>query len=192
MFELQSRAELQEPALLSGIAADASLMEPGPQGTNLSGKEQHACTPMFMPSLQSAEVTANSSSDKTACPDGPASCDSAQSASRTVLPNSVESQSVSTGNMADQSRQEACVGQKELFPQRPGQVLCDFYVRTGYCKFGQGCKFDHPLQYAVKLNSLGLPLRSSEPACPFYAKTGGCKFGPSCKFHHPERSGLAV
>ena len=72
------------------------------------------------------------------------------------------------------------------FPQRPGQTLCEFYVRTGFCKFGQGCKFDHPVQFAVCLNGLGLPLRHQETTCPFYAKTGVCKFGPSCKFDHPE------
>ena len=70
------------------------------------------------------------------------------------------------------------------FPHRPGQSLCDFYVRTGFCKFGQGCKFDHPEQFAVCFNSLGLPLRGQEATCPFYAKTGVCKFGPSCKFDH--------
>lgn len=46
----------------------------------------------------------------------------------------------------------------QAFPQRPGQMLCDFYVRTGYCKFQQACKFDHPAEFAVKVNSLGLPL----------------------------------
>ena len=74
----------------------------------------------------------------------------------------------------------------EAFPQRPGQTLCDFYVRTGFCKFQQACKFDHPVEFAVKVNSLGLPLRAHELACPYYAKNGSCKFGPSCKFHHPE------
>jgi len=74
----------------------------------------------------------------------------------------------------------------EAFPQRPGQMLCDFYVRTGFCKFQQACKFDHPVEFAVKVNSLGLPLRAHGLACPYYAKNGSCKFGPSCKFHHPE------
>ena len=77
------------------------------------------------------------------------------------------------------------------FPHRPGHSLCDFYVRTGFCKFGQGCKFDHPSVFAVCLNSLGLPLRANEQACPFYAKSGACKFGPSCKFDHPEQGGAA-
>ncbi|DBA76306.1 TPA: bifunctional endoribonuclease/protein kinase ire1 [Trebouxia sp. C0004] len=74
----------------------------------------------------------------------------------------------------------------EAFPQRPGQMLCDFYLRTGFCKFRQACKFDHPVEFAVKMNSVGLPLRTHELACPYYAKNGSCKFGPSCKFHHPE------
>ena len=74
----------------------------------------------------------------------------------------------------------------EAFPQRPGQMLCDFYVRTGFCKFQQACKYDHPVEFAVKVNSLGLPLRAHGLACSYYAKTGSCKFGPSCKFHHPE------
>lgn len=79
-----------------------------------------------------------------------------------------------------------CADDVLLFPQRPGQTPCEFYVRTGFCKFGQACKFDHPLRLAVRLNSLGLPVRPQETTCPFYAKTGLCKFGPSCKFHHPD------
>ena len=30
------------------------------------------------------------------------------------------------------------------FPSRPGQKACDFFMRTGWCKFGMDCKFDHP------------------------------------------------
>ena len=80
----------------------------------------------------------------------------------------------------------ACMDAVGPFPRRPGQTSCDFYVRTGCCKFGQSCKFDHPVHFAVCLNNLGLPLRAQEATCPFYAKTGVCKFGPSCKFDHPE------
>lgn len=74
----------------------------------------------------------------------------------------------------------------EQFPQRPGQPVCDFYARTGHCKFAQSCRFDHPPELAVKLSRLGLPLRHAEPICPYYAKTAACKYGPSCKFNHPE------
>ncbi|CAM9777420.1 unnamed protein product, partial [Heterosigma akashiwo] len=36
----------------------------------------------------------------------------------------------------------------EQYPRNPGQDPCAFYVRTGSCKFGQACKFDHPPQPA--------------------------------------------
>jgi serine/threonine-protein kinase/endoribonuclease IRE1 len=83
-------------------------------------------------------------------------------------------------------QQQQGTPQATAFPARPGQPLCDFYSKTGHCKYGEACKFDHPQQYAVQLNSLGLPIRPAEPVCSFYEKTRVCKFGPACKFNHPE------
>ena len=103
--------------------------------------------------------------------------------SRTQMVSPPSDAGVTNGTCLHQASTERTLSD---FPQRPGQLLCDFYVRTGFCKFGQGCRFDHPVLLAVQLNSLGLPLRLQQPSCPFYAKTGTCKFGPSCKFHHPE------
>ena len=37
-------------------------------------------------------------------------------------------------------------GSVPVFPQRPGAQVCDFYVKTGHCKFGDQCRFDHPLR----------------------------------------------
>ncbi|KAG2484704.1 hypothetical protein HYH03_016532 [Edaphochlamys debaryana] len=71
------------------------------------------------------------------------------------------------------------------FPRRPGKQLCEFYSKTGHCKFGETCVFDHPETYAVLLTTLGLPLRPGEPVCTFYLKNNECRFGPACKFHHP-------
>ena len=31
-----------------------------------------------------------------------------------------------------------------IYPQRPGQKDCAFYMSTGTCKYGETCKFDHP------------------------------------------------
>jgi serine/threonine-protein kinase/endoribonuclease IRE1 len=73
-----------------------------------------------------------------------------------------------------------------LFPRRDGAQLCDFYFKTGHCRFGSECCFDHPEQYAVPLTELGLPYRPGQPVCAFYLKTNACKFGPACKFHHPK------
>jgi len=32
----------------------------------------------------------------------------------------------------------------QVFPHRPGRELCEFYMKTGRCKFGATCKFHHP------------------------------------------------
>ncbi|KAG9448067.1 hypothetical protein H6P81_014195 [Aristolochia fimbriata] len=86
-----------------------------------------------------------------------------------------------------------------IYPQRPGQTECDYYMKTGICKFGERCKFHHPvdrtapasslmmqaLQQNVKLTLAGLPRREGAVVCQFYMKTGTCKFGPACKFDHP-------
>lgn len=83
-----------------------------------------------------------------------------------------------------------------VFPQRPGQIECDYYMKTGICKYGERCKYHHPLdratpsmsklQSTVKLTPAGLPRREKGvEICPYYLKTGTCKFGVTCKFDHP-------
>ncbi|KAL8171845.1 hypothetical protein V2J09_023649 [Rumex salicifolius] len=80
--------------------------------------------------------------------------------------------------------------QKEnAFPERPGQPECQYYMKTGDCKFGPVCKFHHPYERLLPapncpLSPMGLPLRSGEPLCTFYSRYGICKFGPNCKFDH--------
>eukprot|EP00803_Ostreobium_quekettii_P007201 evm.model.scf_1616.4 EVM.evm.TU.scf_1616.4 scf_1616:19022-23655(+) len=71
------------------------------------------------------------------------------------------------------------------FPHRPGQQVCDFYVKTGFCKYHDRCRFDHPQEYAVKLNEDGLPMRPGQQVCEHYKQTHECKFGGACKFNHP-------
>ena len=61
---------------------------------------------------------------------------------------------------------------------------------AGACRFGPTCRFDHPPEFAVRLNRKGLPLRPGEAICTFYERFGTCKFGPACKFHHPEPAPL--
>ncbi|KAK6149580.1 hypothetical protein DH2020_017105 [Rehmannia glutinosa] len=94
-----------------------------------------------------------------------------------------------------------------IYPQRPGQLECDvritlsplcYYMKTGVCKFGNNCKFHHPidrstpkvsvtesLQQNVTLTLAGLPRREGAIHCPYYMKTGTCKYGATCKFDHP-------
>lgn len=76
------------------------------------------------------------------------------------------------------------------FPDRPGQPECQFYMRTGDCKFGSTCKYHHPPERSTPetncvLSPFGLPMRPGAPPCVFYAQHGVCKFGPTCKFDHP-------
>lgn len=88
-----------------------------------------------------------------------------------------------------------------VYPQRPGELECDFYMKTGQCKFAERCKFHHPtdrslpnavpnapvvqVQPNVKLTLAGLPRREGSSACAFYMKTGTCKYGVACRFDHP-------
>ncbi|KAH9328388.1 hypothetical protein KI387_000496, partial [Taxus chinensis] len=79
---------------------------------------------------------------------------------------------------------------EHVFPERPGQSECQFYMRTGNCRFGATCKYHHPRDRHVSstscaLTPIGLPSRPGLPTCSFYAQHGICKYGPSCKFDHP-------
>ncbi|CAN0871483.1 Zinc finger CCCH domain-containing protein 32 [Linum grandiflorum] len=73
------------------------------------------------------------------------------------------------------------------FPQRPGEPECQYYLKTGNCKYGSFCRYHHPQDRVAEtvLNPLGLPLRLGMQPCSFYLQTGHCKFGSSCKFDHP-------
>ncbi|XP_040375907.1 zinc finger CCCH domain-containing protein 8 isoform X1 [Oryza brachyantha] len=85
------------------------------------------------------------------------------------------------------------------YPQRPGATVCDFYMKTGFCKFSDRCKFHHPIdrsapdrsvnwepaEDSLQLTLAGLPRREDAEVCDFYMKTGVCKFGMQCKFDHP-------
>jgi serine/threonine-protein kinase/endoribonuclease IRE1 len=71
------------------------------------------------------------------------------------------------------------------FPQNPDKELCQFFVQTGTCRFGEHCFKHHPVEYNVPLNLWGYPIREEKQECPFYMQTGSCKFGTACKYHHP-------
>ncbi|PIA44517.1 hypothetical protein AQUCO_01700249v1 [Aquilegia coerulea] len=81
------------------------------------------------------------------------------------------------------------VQNESMFPERPGQPECQYYLRTGHCKFGSSCRYHHPPEWLTTntgvLSHMGLPLRLGAPPCSFYAQYGVCKFGQSCKFDHP-------
>ncbi|KAI3896608.1 hypothetical protein MKW92_024467 [Papaver armeniacum] len=76
------------------------------------------------------------------------------------------------------------------FPERPDQPECQYYMKTGTCKFGPTCKYHHPIERTAPLatstlSPYGLPLRPGQAICTFYSLYGICKFGLSCKYDHP-------
>ena len=88
-------------------------------------------------------------------------------------------------------------------PLRPGAVKCSHFLRTGQCKFGDGCRFDHPpnearsdptgggkfrpeeLKSREDATAVGLPIRPGVQDCAYFIRTGTCKFGNTCKWNHP-------
>ncbi|XP_030508043.2 zinc finger CCCH domain-containing protein 32 isoform X1 [Cannabis sativa] len=84
-------------------------------------------------------------------------------------------------------------GGGESYPERPGVPNCVYYMRTGYCGYGNRCRYNHPRDraaVAAAVRATGeYPERVGEPICQYYLKTGTCKFGASCKFHHPKHGG---
>lgn len=74
------------------------------------------------------------------------------------------------------------------YPQRDGEPDCRDYLRTGRCKYGESCKYHHPIGGAktpTDPREPPFPIRPNEPPCQYYLKHGTCKFGQTCKFHHP-------
>lgn len=79
------------------------------------------------------------------------------------------------------------------YPQRIGEQVCRDFLRTGRCKYGESCKYNHPpnvqsgggIRSPLDPNEPPFPIRPNEPPCQYYLKHGTCKFGQTCKFHHP-------
>jgi hypothetical protein len=70
---------------------------------------------------------------------------------------------------------------------------CRDYLRTGRCKYGASCKYNHPpnvqsgggMKTPIDPSEPLFPIRPNEPVCQYFMKHGTCKFGQACKFHHP-------
>lgn len=50
-------------------------------------------------------------------------------------------------------------GYRPAFPQRAGAEACPHFSRTGDCRFGTRCAFDHPVQHSVRRNFEAFPMR---------------------------------
>eukprot|EP00581_Thalassiosira_minuscula_P018837 CAMPEP_0183719176 /NCGR_PEP_ID=MMETSP0737-20130205/12232_1 /TAXON_ID=385413 /ORGANISM="Thalassiosira miniscula, Strain CCMP1093" /LENGTH=635 /DNA_ID=CAMNT_0025948883 /DNA_START=211 /DNA_END=2118 /DNA_ORIENTATION=+ len=83
------------------------------------------------------------------------------------------------------------------YPLRPGEADCRDFLRTGRCKYGESCKYNHPPNVEsgggvkpINPSEPLFPIRPTEPSCQYFLKHGTCKFGQSCKFNHPTGTSL--
>lgn len=101
-----------------------------------------------------------------------------------------------------------------VYPEKPGEPKCPFYMKTGSCKFGANCKFHHPKDLTPSMQRPASPKRSvaanehhpaarttlqdhmfqqqkcperpGQPDCRYYMQFGKCKFQSACIFNHPK------
>ncbi|CAM8893502.1 unnamed protein product [Rhodiola kirilowii] len=77
-------------------------------------------------------------------------------------------------------------------PERPGQPECQYYMKTGDCKYGSSCRYHHPPELVrpkQTSETANLPIRPGAPPCIYYAQNGACKYGSACKYDHTPRAG---
>ncbi|KAI3756091.1 hypothetical protein L1987_55904 [Smallanthus sonchifolius] len=98
----------------------------------------------------------------------------------------------SSGDQIEPMWQLGLGDEAELYPDRPGEPDCIYYLRTGFCGYGSRCRFNHPpdrdsVVGALRGSGGGYPERIGQPVCQYYMRTGMCKFGATCKYHHPRQ-----
>ncbi|KAI3940837.1 hypothetical protein MKW98_014896 [Papaver atlanticum] len=104
-------------------------------------------------------------------------------------------QSQSWGDSAIEEKEEAEVNGSLHHPVRPGEPDCGHYLRTGACRYGLNCRYNHPSRSKRQVHSSSV---SHEPdqekegyeetpgqvECKYYLRPGGCKYGTTCRFQH--------
>ncbi|MQM10110.1 hypothetical protein Taro_042996 [Colocasia esculenta] len=106
--------------------------------------------------------------------------------------NAVSSSEAPGGNHISNSKlqTQSSSSTQAMFPDRPDQPDCQYFMKTGSCKYGSSCKYHHPKEKIAQLaaGSMGphmLPLRPGHAVCTYYSTYGNCKYGSACKFDHP-------
>ncbi|XP_037493109.1 zinc finger CCCH domain-containing protein 43 [Jatropha curcas] len=76
------------------------------------------------------------------------------------------------------------------YPVRPEAEDCSYYMKTGTCKFGSNCKFNHPVRRKNQVTKDKVKEREEpterpgQTECKYYLRTGGCKYGKACRYNH--------
>lgn len=81
--------------------------------------------------------------------------------------------------------------------------VCNFYMKTGTCKYDASCKWTHPADRSAvdmvrvrlsteavaeqrsKMTTTSFPHRVNVLPCTHFMRNRECKFGAACKFDHP-------
>lgn len=59
----------------------------------------------------------------------------------------------------DEITRNQMIRRRFRYPERPGVRDCSYYLRTGRCRFGMSCKFNHPVPREIQ--SLNQPINSN-------------------------------
>ncbi|CAB4280581.1 unnamed protein product [Prunus armeniaca] len=173
-----------DPTTIGESGPPSGYIDGGPapvQGALSSTAWDSLCVPMIPPSQGIPSHTEwNGSQDPEYLPER----------SIPAPPPYVMNKAVTETNIYEPNPQQK---QVEEFPERPGQPICNYFLRKGDCKHRSNCKYHHPKnQTAVSpscaLSDKGLPLRPGENICTQYSSYGICNSGPACKFDHPSLS----
>ncbi|KAL7222656.1 hypothetical protein ACSBR1_024366 [Camellia fascicularis] len=84
---------------------------------------------------------------------------------------------------------------KYNYPLKPDAEDCSYYMRTGLCKFGSNCKFNHPPRMKNQAPKEKIrekeeyPERPGQTECKYYLRSGGCKYGNACRYNHSRGKG---
>ncbi|XP_060170845.1 zinc finger CCCH domain-containing protein 43-like [Lycium barbarum] len=88
-------------------------------------------------------------------------------------------------------------GRSLNYPLRPDAEDCAYYMRTGTCKYGLSCKFNHPSRrqnqhWAMEKGKQKEESeeRAGQIECKYFLTEGGCKYGNACKYNHSRRKGV--
>ncbi|XP_015581492.1 zinc finger CCCH domain-containing protein 43 [Ricinus communis] len=84
------------------------------------------------------------------------------------------------------------------YPVRPEAEDCSYYMKTGTCKFGSNCKFNHPVKRKMQVSKEKVKEREEatdrpgQTECKYYLRTGGCKYGKACRYNHSRAKPLLL
>ncbi|KAI3931430.1 hypothetical protein MKX01_040347 [Papaver californicum] len=114
-----------------------------------------------------------------------------------------KNQSRTWGDRAVEEEEEAEINGSLQHPGRPGEPDCGHYLRTGTCRYGLNCRYNHPSRSKRQIYSSsyshepdqekeGYKETPGQVECKYYLRPGGCKYGTTCRFQHIQEKPAAA